>query len=127
MIMNAVNKTDNRSPEQAQAVRYMTPLVDIVETKEGYILEAEMPGVAKEGLEIELDRNELTLVGHRSPMGASAQAVYRESQGHDYRRVFELDPTIESTRISAQMDQGVLRLVLPKVEHAKPRKITVSD
>lgn len=125
--MNTLNNPTHQAVDPTHTIKYAAPLVDIVETKDSYILEAEMPGVAKDGLEIELDRNELTLVGRRRQPGMAAQAVYRESQGRDYRRVFELDPTIDSSRISAQMDQGILRLSLPKVEHAKPRKITVSE
>jgi HSP20 family protein len=52
--------------------------------------------------------------------------VYRESRELDYRRVFELDPSIDSARITAKMEQGVLRLHLPKAESVKPRKISVS-
>jgi HSP20 family protein len=56
----------------------------------------------------------------------SGKEVYRESRALDYRRVFELDPSIDSTRITAKIEQGVLRLHLPKAESVKPRKISVS-
>jgi HSP20 family protein len=125
--MNTTNKTENRMTEQVKAQGWETPLVDIIESKDSYILEAEMPGVAKDGLEVLLDRSELTLLGRRSVVASSAQALYRESSGRDYRRVFELDPTIDTSRISAQMEQGVLRLTLPKAEHAKPRRITITE
>lgn len=110
---------------QAQRRNWLQPQVNIVETKDGFVLEAEMPGVNKEGLEILLEGNELTIVGRRSAGANGAQALYRESYDCDYRRSFELDPVIETSRISARMDNGVLYLELPKAEKVKPRKITV--
>ena len=104
---------------------YTAPEVDIFETADGYVLEAEMPGVSRDGLEISLEGNELTLVGHRRPEIATGQFLLRECQVVGYRRVFELDPAIDTAKIAAQMEQGVLRLRLPKSEQVKPRKIQV--
>jgi HSP20 family protein len=53
--------------------------------------------------------------------------VYRETRGFDYRRAFEIDPSIDTAKITAKIDQGVLTLTLPKAESVKPRKITVTD
>jgi len=106
---------------------YVTPVVNIFETKDGYILEAEMPGVSKEGLEITLDSNEITITGRRSAETVSGEPVFRERRLADYRRVFELDPAIDTAKIVARLEQGVLTLTLPKSERVKPRKITVGD
>jgi HSP20 family protein len=106
----------NGRPERQE---YVTPECNIFETKDGYMLEAEMPGVNKSGLEVTLENNELTIVGHRSEENFAAQPIFRE------RHVFELDPAIDTTKISAKMDQGVLTLTLPKSEKVKPRRITV--
>jgi HSP20 family protein len=127
-LMNAVAQKEERSasPQAAEVQReYITPEVNIVENAEGYVLEAEMPGVTKEGLDISLEDNVLTLVGRRgpSPVGTS---LYRESRSADFRRVFELDPSIESGKINARIEQGILTLTLPKAEKVKPRKITVN-
>jgi len=84
-----------------------------------------MPGVAKDGLDISLEENMLTITGRRPP-GLSASLLYRESEPADYRRVFELDPSIETGKISAQMEQGILSLTLPKAEKVKPRRIAVN-
>jgi len=108
-----------RSPE------YVSPQVNIGETKDGYVLQAEMPGVNKEGLEITLEGNEITIVGHRQLDACNGETLFRESYPADYRRVFELDPAIDTTKVSARMDQGVLTLTLPKSERLKPRKIKV--
>ena len=107
--------------------RYVSPEVNIFETPEAYVLEAELPGVAKNGLEITFETNTLTLLGRRTPTDLQADLLYRESSTADYRRVFELDPAIDTARIDAKLDQGVLTVRLPKSERVKPRKVTVSD
>ena len=104
---------------------YLVPEVNIFETKDGYVLEAEMPGVSKDGLDITVEGNEITITGRRSPVTASGSTLFRESRGADYRRVFELDPAIDSAKVSAKIEQGVLTLTLPKSERVKPRKISV--
>jgi HSP20 family protein len=91
------------------------------------VLEAEMPGVNREGLEITLEDNEITIVGHRRSETTPGQPLFRERHAADFRRVFELDPAIDAGKISARMDQGVLTLTLPKSEKVKPRKIRVDD
>jgi len=107
-------------------VGFVAPEVNIFETKEGYVLEAEMPGVRKDGLEVTLEGNEITLVGRRESEPIPGEALFRECQTLNYRRVFELDPAIDTSKIAANIDQGVLTLTLPKSEAVKPRKITVS-
>jgi HSP20 family protein len=127
--MKAVAQRDNNQAvrENPQAERrYLAPEVNIFETKDEYVLEAEMPGVSKDGLEITLEGNVLTLVGRRSDETPTGEPLYRESRPADYRRVFELDPAIDAERINARVDQGVLTLTLPKAERVKPRKIAVS-
>lgn len=111
--------------ETAARTEFVAPEVNVFETKDGYVLEAEMPGVSKEGLEITLEGNEITITGHRQSEPLPGEALFRESQNWDYRRVFELDPAIDTGRISAKMEQGVLTLTLPKSEKVKPRKIAV--
>jgi|SRR3954469_11332764 HSP20 family protein len=125
--MNAVAQHENKNGTQVlQDERSLVaPEVNIFESKDEYVLEAEMPGVNKEGLEITLQDNVLTIIGHRSDETVPGEALYRESRKADYRRVFELDPAIDADKISARVDQGVLTLTLPKAERVKPRKITV--
>ena len=105
---------------------YVTPVTSIFETKDGYVLEAELPGVNKDGLEITVENDALTIVGRRNVVENRGRQVYRESRSFDYRRAFELDPSIDSSKITAKLDQGVLTLHLPKAEAVKPRKITVN-
>ncbi len=107
-------------------VSYLTPLANILETKDAYLLEAELPGVAKDGLEVSVENGQLTIVGHRKTAAAHERTLYVESRALDYRRTFELDPAINAAGISAKLDQGVLTLTLPKAESVKPRKIAVN-
>jgi HSP20 family protein len=127
--MNIANQKPNGSAalpgQDQQPNQYVTPLADVESTKEGYTIHAEMPGVDKSGLELTVDNGELTIVGHRQVGQFSGEPVYREIRQTDYRRVYELDPAIDTTLIAARIDQGVLTLTLPKAESVKPRKITV--
>ncbi len=127
--MNAIAKPELREANkktQPGERSYLIPRVNITETKDAYLLEAEMPGVNKTGLEVLLEGNELTLVGRRQSQDLEAQLVYRESSPTDFRRVFVPDPTIDTGKIKAEMENGVLTLHLPKAEKVRPRKITIS-
>ena len=128
--MNAVanrNERTERRPQPVEQQNWFTPEVNIFETKDGYVLEGDMPGVNKDGLEITLEDNTLTIVGHRNEASFDGSPVYRESRAGGFRRVFELDPAIDTSKISAKMEQGILKLHLPKAEKVKPRKIEVTD
>ena len=86
-----------------------------------------MPGVNRAGLEVTLEGNTLTLTGHRDQTPPQAAALYVESKPASFRRVFEVDPTIEAGKISAHLEQGLLKVHLPKAERVKPRRIAVTD
>lgn len=103
------------------------PPANIREEHDAYLLELEMPGVSKTGIEVTVENNELTIVGHRGDTEPKGEVVYRESRHGDYRRTFEIDASIDTAKIAAKMEQGILRLTLPKAESLKPRKITVAD
>jgi HSP20 family protein len=124
MKTTAENRT---SQDRLTREQYVTPEVNIFETKDGYVIEAEMPGVVREGLEVTLEGNDLTIYGRRNRHVEEGQVLFRESRQADFRRVFELDPAIDTGRISARMEQGVLTLTLPKSERVKPRRIKVAD
>ena len=116
--------TPNGSP---QRIAFVTPVANILETTDGYLLEAEMPGVTRDGLEVTVENGELVLIGHRADKETIGTALYRESRPLDYRRVFDLDPSIDTSKITAKMEQGMLKLTLPKAEEVKPRRIEVTD
>ena len=125
--MKGTVQTEQRPASQTRTEReYVAPEVNIYETKDGYVLEAEMPGVSKEGLEITLEGSEITIAGHRQNEVVSGAPHFRERALVDYQRVFELDPAIDTAKIAAKMNQGVLTLTLPKSEKVQPRKIAVN-
>jgi HSP20 family protein len=113
-------------PQQSQQPEFVEPEVNIFETKDGYVVEAEMPGVNKENLEITVEGSELTIEGHRNAETFPGQALFRERRLSDYRRSFELDPAIDTSKVSARIEQGIVTVTLPKSEKVKPRKINVA-
>ena len=117
---------ENRNADQRRAEQFVTPAASVVEDGEAYLLNLEMPGVNKEGLEISVENNELTITGRRLFPQIEGTLIHRESRPENFRRAFELDPSIDTSKVSARIDQGVLTLTLPKAEQVKPRKITVS-
>jgi HSP20 family protein len=124
--MNTMTK-ENRQDVTQDEPSYLRPRVDITETREGYELRAEMPGVDKSGLELVLDGSDLTIVGRKPARTESLECIYRESSPSNYQRKFELDPAIDTSKVTARMEQGVLLLQLPKAERVKPRRIKVTD
>ena len=124
--MNAVAARDDSRNGRHQEQSWVAPEVNIFETPEAFLLEGEMPGVNKEGLEITLEGNTLTIVGHRTEPGFGAPPLHRESRAADFRRAFELDPAVDTSKITASIQQGILKLQLPKVQKVKPRKIKVT-
>ena len=124
--MNTLKQAEAKREIARPEPSYVAPDVDIQETKDEYILEADMPGVGKQGLEVLLEGNELTLVGHRQRQ-AAGEVLHRESSDYDYRRAFVLDPMVDTSKIRCTIEQGLLRVHLPKAEKVKPRKIAVTD
>jgi HSP20 family protein len=116
------NQTTRNRPVREE---YIAPNVNIFETQEGYVLQAEMPGVGKDGLDITIEGSEVTITGRRNPEPVRGEALFRERNTADYRRVFELDPAIDTAKVSAKIEQGVLTVTFPKSEKVKPRKIKV--
>jgi HSP20 family molecular chaperone IbpA len=103
------------------------PPVDIFEDEHEITVLADMPGVGSNNVDIDLRENTLTIYGRiERQEGEKEASVYREFNWGDYFRQFTLSDIIDQGKIKAKMDQGVLRLTLPKAEKVKPRKIQVS-
>ena len=120
-------KKELASPaEQTKAGLVFTPNVDIFETENDITLLADIPGVKPDDLTIDLKDNVLTLscevTGHESE---SEKPIYSEYQTGSYYRQFSISEMIDQIKIEAKVTDGVLRLALPKVEKAAPRRITV--
>jgi HSP20 family protein len=127
--MNAIVENQNRSaraePGRARNRGFVAPPANIVAAENEYLVEVDMPGVPKDGLEVTVEGNELTIIGRRKTEIPEGELLYHESPFADYRRMFELGPDVDTSKISAEMNQGVLKLHLPKSEKAKPKQIEV--
>jgi HSP20 family protein len=105
---------------------YVVPPVDVFEDASGITLLADLPGVSREGLNIRVDGDSLTIEGTAAAVGPqNLELVYGEAQVPAYRRRFTLSRELDTSRIEAQLKDGVLRLAIPKAEEAKPRRIEV--
>jgi HSP20 family protein len=126
--MNTLVRENHSGASNGERVeeQFIAPAATVLENADGYTLEVEMPGVNKETLEMWVENNELTIVGRRSIPVVDGTLLHRESRSYNFRRTFELDPSIDSEKISAKIEQGVVRLTLPKAEQVKPRKIAVA-
>lgn len=112
--------------EQTRPGLVFTPSVDIFETDKELVLLADMPGVKADGLSIDLRDDTLTLTGDVQPEQQSGESeIFIEYEVGKYYRQFSLSEIIDQSRIDARLKDGVLRLTLPKVEKATPRKIAV--
>jgi HSP20 family protein len=112
--------------EQTRPGLVFTPSVDIFETDRELTLLADLPGVTAENLTIDLRENTLTLIGEVEPIvGADEEGLLIEYEIGKYHRQFSLSNVIDQSQIDAKLNDGVLRLTLPKIEEAKPRQIEV--
>lgn len=112
--------------ESTRNVPVFVPAVDIYETADTMTLLADMPGVPIENVDIDLNHDKLTIRASAVVENGAGSVLLEEYQVGDYYRQFTLSNAIDRTKIEATMKDGVLKLVLPKAEAAKPRKITVN-
>ena len=104
----------------------IVPAVDIFEDKNGITVQAEMPGVAKDRLNVQADRNNLIIEGEAAiDMPPGMEALYADVRSTRYRRSFVLSSELEPDRIAANLKDGVLTLRIPKRAEYTPRKIEV--
>lgn len=107
--------------------RAVMPNVDVFEDASGITVLADMPGVRKEQLELKVEGDALLIEGTVHPFTPDGlEALYAEVRVPRYRRSFTLSRELDTTRIEANLKDGVLALRIPKQEHAQPRRITVS-
>ncbi|MBF0553623.1 MAG: Hsp20/alpha crystallin family protein [Nitrospirae bacterium] len=112
--------------EHTRAVKVYTPAVDIVEKTNEIVVTADMPGVDDKSIDITLEKNVLTIYGKVDlDVPEKYRASYVEYGIGDYRRSFTLSEEVDRQRIEATVKNGVLKLVLPKAEAAKTKKIEV--
>ena len=125
MDTNISNNAPRRDTREAEAAPLVPP-VDVIEDGEGITLRADLPGVSKDGLEVGIDGDTLTITGTvRLGEGANLQKVYAEVRVAEYKRTFVLSRDLDAQKIEAAMKDGVLTVRVPRAEQAKPRRIAV--
>ena len=117
-------KIEKANPVISQNLRTLTPSVDIYENSEEILLFADLPGVKKDDITIDLDNGQLTVVGNRY-MEQEKDMQLEEFGSTQFRRVFSVPQGIDQTKVDAELNDGVLKLHLPKSESVKPRRIEI--
>lgn len=118
-----MSQTTPSAPEREAT---LLPPVDVFEDAAGITLYADLPGVPKEKLNLQVEDDSLTIEGEIAlDLPADMAASHREIGLSRYRRVFTLSRELDKEKVSAEFKHGVLKLRIPKMEHAQPRKIEV--
>jgi HSP20 family protein len=127
-INNLFDESFGRSWSNAEANRVWYPAVDILESKEAYLLRAELPGMNKEDFNLELKEGTLTLTGERKSTKPAEGVEYRtvERLNGKFVRSFTLPETVKHDGIQATYKDGILEIHVPKAEEAKPRQIQIT-
>lgn len=114
--------------QQASSARVWYPAVDILESKDSYLIRAELPGMKKEDFHLELKDGTLTLSGERKLEEPANGVEYHRTErlAGKFSRSFYLPQTVKHDGIKATYRDGILEVLVPKAEEAKPRQITVS-
>jgi len=114
------------SPVARESAATIKPVYDLAETDEGYALTVYLPGVAKDGLELQAESGAITVTGRRGwKQPETWTALYRESADATYELVLAHDNAVDIDKIKAELRDGVLQVALSKAEALKPRKIVV--
>jgi HSP20 family protein len=123
-VAKTENAASQRTPREEQYT--VQPAVDIFEDAHGIMVVAEMPGVSKERLNVQADRNGLTIQGEAMiDMPEGMEAIHAEVHSTRYSRSFVLSGELETDAIDAQLKDGVLTIRIPKRREFRPRKIEV--
>ena len=120
---NIVEETESNAP--ASALPATTPAVDVYESPDGYLLVADLPGVARDDLDVEVDGNVLSIVGRRT-LANEGQTLHRAFGSVEFRRSFRLPKVADIDELSAKLEAGVLTLTVPKRPESRPRRIEVA-
>jgi HSP20 family protein len=126
--MNQLMEESFVRPAAAQGSKNFVPALDFSETAEGYLVEAALPGVKPEDVEITVENNVLTIKGETRQETDSKQRNFHriERRFGSFQRTIGLPTTVKADAIKADLTNGVLRLEIPKAEEVKPRKISVN-
>lgn len=119
-----VVKREETRPAATRRIQNARPMVDIYENENEILLHADMPGVSKEDVLVNIDNGTLSLSGVRR-LEAHGTPDWEEFGAVEYKRTFSVPQTIEIGKVNAELKDGVLRLHLPKSEAAKPKQIEI--
>ncbi|MDF7823853.1 Hsp20/alpha crystallin family protein [Pontiellaceae bacterium B12227] len=123
----AVEKVKQKPSEPVREGRVYVPNTDIYEKDNAILVRCDMPGVAQDQLDIQLENNELAITGHQAAVAPEGMdRLMEEYESGTYRRKFNIPQLIDREKIRARLHNGVLELELPKAEQAKPRKIEIA-
>ena len=121
-----VKKTESTGVQQRETDMVLRPRVDIFEDAEGITLVADMPGVSRERLDLQVDKDSLTIEGEaRIEMPEGMEALYADVRSTRYQRSFALSGELAVGQIDASLKDGVLSVHIPKRAEVKPRKVEV--
>jgi len=123
--MNPANGNDTQRSERTRGRAYFQPRVDIFETENELTLFADVPGVKADDVELRFERGELVLHAHVQHRDRHGLPLLREYAEGDYFRVFQVNESIDTTKIEAECKNGVLTVHLPKTEAVRPRQVQV--
>lgn len=120
------DKSAASNNRQATEEAYLTPPVDVIEDALGITLYADLPGVPKDKLQLQVDADRLTIEGEVSlKLPAGLESTHVDVGTSRYRRVFTLSKELDTEKVAAEFDRGVLKLRIPKAAHAQPRKVEI--
>lgn len=123
------DKTQNTQvdkPAEPARTPALIPAVDVIEDAQGITLYADLPGVPKDKLDLSVDADSITIEGGLSlDVPEGVEVTHAEVSIPQYRRVFTLSKELDSTKVAAEFSNGVLKLRIPKAEHAQPRKVQI--
>ena len=125
MVTIIANKNREAQCSVPDRLQVMTPVVDIYENNDGLLLQADMPGVKKEDLSVIVENGTLSLRGMR-PFASCGATRFEEFGPVEYQRSFSLSRSIDTAKVTAKLQDGVLHLNLPKSEVVKSRVIEIS-
>lgn len=125
MAATVANKNRETHSTISHYPRFRTPPVDIYEDDDGFLLQADMPGVKKEDLSVTVENGTLSLTGRRA-FDSCGTICFEEFGPLGYRRSFSLPQSIDTAKVTAKLQAGVLHLSLPKSETVKSRVIEIS-
>ena len=125
-MTNDVSVKANEAKPATRTEASLLPPVDVIEDAQGITLYADLPGVPKDKVTLHVEDDTLSIEGEVAlPVPEGMQASHAEVQLPRYRRVFQLSKELDADKVTAELNHGVLKLRIPKAEHAQPKKVEI--